>query len=65
MDGLRAKIPYDENIGAVSDIMVYDRRLGDIAKITESKLDRSSMLVKIKTGSEVEYDDARNAARKP
>ena len=58
MDGLRAKIPYAENIDAVSDIMIYDRRLGDIAIITESKLDNSSMLIKIKTGSEVEYDDA-------
>ena len=38
--------------------MIYDRRLGDIAVITESKLDRSSMLIRIKTGSEVEYDDA-------
>ncbi len=58
MDGLRAKIPYDENIKSISDIMIYDRRLGDIAVITESKLDRSSMLIRIKTGSEVEYDDA-------
>jgi len=59
MDGLRAKIPYDENIKAISDIMIYDRRLGDIAVITESKLDRSSILMRIKTRSEVEYDDAR------
>ncbi len=58
MDGLRAKIPYDENVESISDIMIYDRRLGDIAVITESKLDRSSMLIRIKTGSEVEYDDA-------
>lgn len=58
MDGLRAKIPYNENIDAISDIMIYGRRLGDIATITESKLDNSSMLIRIKTGSEVEYDDA-------
>ena len=64
LDGLRAKIPYDENIQAIKDIMIYGRKLGDIAKITESKLDRSSMLIKIKTGSEVEYDDARKAAGK-
>ena len=64
IDGLRAKIPYGENIEALSDIMIYGRRLGDIAKITESKLDNSSMLIRIKTASEVEFDDSKKTGRK-
>jgi putative methanogenesis marker protein 7 len=59
MDGLRAKIPYAENIEAIGNMEIYGRKLKDIATITESKLDNSSMLVKIKTASEVEYDDNR------
>lgn len=56
-DGLRAKIPYKENIEAIGNMEIYGRKLKDIARITESKLDNSSMLIKIKTASEVEYDD--------
>ena len=59
MDGLRAKIPYRENVEAIGNMEVYGRKLKDIATITESKLDSSSMLIKIKTASEVEYNDSR------
>lgn len=58
MDGLRAKIPYSENFEAIGNMEIYGRKLKEIATITESKLDSSSMLIKIKTASEVEYDDA-------
>ena len=57
MDGLRAKIPYAENVEAVGNMEIYGRKLKDIARITESKLDNSSMLIKIKTASEVECED--------
>ncbi|MGI5964528.1 MAG: methyl-coenzyme M reductase family protein [Candidatus Methanomethylophilaceae archaeon] len=59
LNGLRAKIPYDGNYEAVGNTVVYGRKLKDIADITESKLDRSSILIRIKTNSEVEYDDSK------
>ena len=60
LDGLRAKIPFKEHYEALSNTMIYGRKLGEIANITESKLDRSSVLIRIKTSSEVEYDDSKS-----
>ena len=42
--------------------MVYGRRLGEVADITPSRIDDSSILIRIKTRSQVEDEDKlRNA----
>ena len=53
MDGLRLKIPFGENRDAISELKVYGRRLGDISRIMSSKINDSSMIIKIMTSSEV------------
>jgi len=58
LDGLRLKISMKDNIKEVSDMNVYGRRLGDIAKISESRINDSSMIVRIMTRSEVNDRDA-------
>ena len=60
LDGLRLKIPMKENIDAISDMVVYGRRLGDIARISESRIDDSSMIIRIMTRSEVDDRDRKN-----
>ena len=42
-------------------MMVYGRRLGDVCTITPSKINDSSMLIRIKTRSQVEYEDSLKA----
>ena len=61
LDGLRAKIPYDEYHREIEDMMVYGRRLGEVCEITPSKINDSSMLIRIKTRSQVAYEDALKA----
>lgn len=62
LDGLRIKIPYAEHREYLENVLVYGRRLGEIATIEPSKIDDSSVLVRIKTRSRVEYEDAKRAA---
>jgi len=57
LDGLRLKIPFSENHEAISELKVYGRRLGDVARITPSKINDSSMIIRILTTSEVEDPD--------
>ena len=57
LDGLRIKIPYHEHREYLENVEIYGRRLGDIADITPSKIDDSSILVRIKTRSQVEDED--------
>lgn len=38
LDGVRVKLPYDEYHDEISDVMVEDYRLGDIAEIKKSKM---------------------------
>jgi methyl coenzyme M reductase subunit C-like uncharacterized protein (methanogenesis marker protein 7) len=47
-----------ENAEAISEMSVYGRRLGDIARISESRIDDSSMIIRIMTMSEVKDRDA-------
>ncbi|MBQ1462877.1 MAG: methanogenesis marker 7 protein [Candidatus Methanomethylophilus sp.] len=61
LDGLRAKISYEEHREAIENMMVYGRRLGDVCTITPSKINDSSMLIRIKTRSQVEYEDSLKA----
>lgn len=63
LDGLRAKIPYDEYHEQIEDMQVYGRRLGDVCVITPSKINDSSMLIRIKTRSQVAYEDSMKAKR--
>jgi len=56
LDGMRVKVGYDEHHEAIEDMTVYGERLGDICRITPSKINDSSMLIRIKSVSEVEYE---------
>jgi putative methanogenesis marker protein 7 len=58
LDGLRLKIPMKENAPAISEMMVYGRKLGEIARISESRIDDSSMIIRIMTMSEVKDRDS-------
>lgn len=58
LDGLRAKISYDEYHEQIENMTVYGRRLGDVCVITPSKINDSSMLIRIKTRSQVAYEDS-------
>lgn len=62
LDGLRIKIPYSEHREYLENVEVYGRKLGEIADITPSKIDDSSILIRIKTRSQVEDEDRRKAA---
>ena len=59
LDGLRVKIPYREHKAYFESLEVYGRKLTDIARISESKIDDSSTIIRIKTRSEVEDEDRR------
>ncbi len=58
LDGLRIKIPYDEHREYLENVQVYGRRLGEVAVIEPSRIDSSSVIVRIKTRSQVEYEDS-------
>ncbi|MBI0584180.1 MAG: methanogenesis marker 7 protein [Methanomassiliicoccus sp.] len=58
LDGLRVKIPYSEWKDQIAAVEVYGRRLGDIARISDSRLGGST-LIRIKTRSEVEDHEKR------
>ena len=45
----------------VEDLSVYGRRLGDVCIITPSKINDSSMLIRIKTRAQVQYEDGLKA----
>ncbi|MGN0129668.1 MAG: methyl-coenzyme M reductase family protein [Methanomethylophilus alvi] len=61
LNGLRAKISYDEYHEQIENMEVYGRRLGDVCVITPSKINDSSMLIRIKTRSQVAYEDSLKA----
>lgn len=62
LDGLRIKIPYAEHREHLGNVMVYGRRLGEIADISPSKIDDSSIVVRIKTRSQVEDEDRKRSS---
>lgn len=62
LDGLRIKIPYAEHSEHLENVMVYGRRLGEIADISPSKIDDSSIVVRIKTRSQVEDEDRKRSS---
>lgn len=59
LDGLRIKIPYAEHREYLENVDVYGRKLGEIADISPSKIDDSSIIVRIKTRSQVEDEDRK------
>lgn len=59
LDGLRVKIPMKEHMDYFSNLEVYGRKLTDIARISESKINDSSTIIRIMTRSEVEDRDRR------
>lgn len=62
LDGLRIKIPYAEHREHLENVMVYGRRLGEIADISPSKIDDSSIVIRIKTRSQVEDEDRKRSS---
>lgn len=59
LDGLRVKIPLKGNYENIYDLEVYGRKLGEISRITSSKISDSSIIIKIMTQSEVEDMDSK------
>lgn len=57
LDGIRVKIPYDQYCEEVGNLSVYGRRLADICTISPSKINDSSMIIRIKTKAQVAYED--------
>jgi putative methanogenesis marker protein 7 len=58
LDGLRVKIPYSEHKDYLENVEVFGRRLGEVADIFPSKIDDSSVIIRIKTRSQVADEDA-------
>jgi len=58
LDGLRVKIPFAEHREYLENVTVYGRRLGEVAYIEPSRIDDSSVIIRIKTRSQVEYEDS-------
>ncbi|MDR0524189.1 MAG: methanogenesis marker 7 protein [Candidatus Methanoplasma sp.] len=54
LDGLRAKVGCAEHRSAIEGMEVHGRRLGDVCRISPSKIDDSSTVIRIKARSEVE-----------
>ncbi|MCQ2085061.1 MAG: methanogenesis marker 7 protein [archaeon] len=61
LDGLRIKISYDEYSEEIGNMLVYGRRLADVCEITPSKINDSSMLIRIKSRAQVAYEDSLRA----
>ncbi len=62
LDGIRIKIPYRDHREYLENVEIYGRKLGEIADISPSKIDDSSILIRIKTRSQVEDEDRRRAS---
>lgn len=59
LNGLRVKIGYDEHHAAIEAMEIYGRKVGDICRLSPSKINDSSILIRIKTLSEVTQEDLR------
>ncbi|HVO78054.1 MAG TPA: methyl-coenzyme M reductase family protein [Methanomassiliicoccales archaeon] len=58
LDGLRVKVPYEENREAIANLDIYGRRLGDVSTIRPSRLGGSTM-IRILTRAQVADADAK------
>jgi putative methanogenesis marker protein 7 len=57
LDGLRVKVPFEEFGKQISELEVYGRKLGDISRITGSRM-KGSTLIRIMTECEVKARDS-------
>lgn len=57
LDGLRVKVPFEEFGKQIADLEVYGRKLGDISRITGSRM-KGSTLIRIMTECEVKARDS-------
>jgi putative methanogenesis marker protein 7 len=58
LDGLRVKIGYEEHHKNIEDMEIYGRKVGEICRLSPSKINDSSILIKIKTQSQVRQEDS-------
>jgi len=63
LDGLRVKIGYDEHHEDIENMEIYGRKVGDICRLSPSKINDSSILIMIKTQSEVRQEDSEREGR--
>jgi putative methanogenesis marker protein 7 len=61
LDGVRVKIGYDEHHEAIEKMEIYGRKVGDICRLAPSKINDSSIIIRIKTQSEVKQEDSSRA----
>jgi putative methanogenesis marker protein 7 len=62
VNGVRAKLPFEEYAAAISDLEVYGRKLGEVTTIAPSRMP-GSILIRIKTRSQVESEDRARKAQ--
>lgn len=62
LDGLRVKIGYHEHHKDIEEMEIYGRKIGDICRLSPSKINDSSIIIRIKTRSEVDQEDAAKTA---
>jgi len=64
LDGLRVKIGYEEHHEAIEKMEIYGRKIGDICRLSPSKINDSSIIIKIRTQSEVRQEDLKKEGTK-
>jgi len=64
LDGLRVKVGYEEHHKNIENMEIYGRKLGDICRLAPSKINDSSIIIRIKTQSEVRQEDSKREAAK-
>jgi putative methanogenesis marker protein 7 len=63
LDGLRVKIGYEEHHEIIEEMEIYGRKVGEICRLSPSKINDSSIIIKIKTRSEVNQEDLKKQAK--
>jgi len=58
LDGLRVKIGYEEHHEDIENMEIYGRKVGEMCRLSPSKINDSSIIIKIKTRSEVRQEDS-------
>lgn len=62
LDGLRVKVGYEEHHRDIEEMEIYGRRIGDICTLSPSKINDSSIILRIKTRSQVRQEDSEKKA---
>jgi methyl coenzyme M reductase subunit C-like uncharacterized protein (methanogenesis marker protein 7) len=58
LDGLRVKIGFAEHHKDIENMEIYGRKIGEICRLSPSKINDSSIIIRIKTRSEVAHEDS-------